>query len=207
MGLGGTEVAKEAADMVRTDDDFATIEGAVEEGRRVFDNLTKFIVWTLPTNMGEGLWSSWWQSFSERSCQSCRFKFLWINMTIAVALALMLAFEPKEPPDGRTRSAGSSLAGPRAALVPRCLIINRAGAHLEDMQQPAAQVDFRPALPCLNWPAAAGQLRQGTPGCFRSGSDDVQPPREIRVQPRHCRQLLVTSARRAVSARTWPLNS
>ena len=55
MGRGGTEVAKEAADMVLTDDDFATIEAAVEEGRGVFDNLTKFIVWTLPTNMGEGL--------------------------------------------------------------------------------------------------------------------------------------------------------
>ncbi|HUV48333.1 MAG TPA: HAD-IC family P-type ATPase, partial [Actinomycetes bacterium] len=55
MGYGGTEVAKEASDMVLTDDDFATIEAAVEEGRGVFDNLTKFIVWTLPTNMGEGL--------------------------------------------------------------------------------------------------------------------------------------------------------
>ena len=46
MGRAGTEVAKEAADMVLTDDDFATIEAAVEEGRGVFDNLTKFIVWT-----------------------------------------------------------------------------------------------------------------------------------------------------------------
>ena len=54
MGHGGTEVAKEASDMVLTDDDFATIEAAVEEGRGVFDNLTKFIVWTLPTNMGGG---------------------------------------------------------------------------------------------------------------------------------------------------------
>ena len=51
MGVGGTEVAKEAADMILTDDNFATIEAAVEEGRGVFDNLTKFIVWTLPTNL------------------------------------------------------------------------------------------------------------------------------------------------------------
>jgi P-type E1-E2 ATPase len=53
MGVGGTEVAKNAADMILTDDNFATIEAAVEEGRGVFDNLTKFIVWTLPTNTGE----------------------------------------------------------------------------------------------------------------------------------------------------------
>src|SRR5690606_23452318 len=52
MGRGGTEVAKEAADMVLMGDDFATIEAATEEGRGVFDNLTKFIVWTLPTNIG-----------------------------------------------------------------------------------------------------------------------------------------------------------
>jgi cation-transporting ATPase F len=55
MGASGTEVAKDAADMIVTDDDFATIEAAVEEGRGVFDNLTKFITWTLPTNIGEGL--------------------------------------------------------------------------------------------------------------------------------------------------------
>jgi hypothetical protein len=57
MGLGGTEVAKEAAAMVLTDDNFASIEAAVEEGRGVWDNLVKFITWTLPTNFGEG-WSS-----------------------------------------------------------------------------------------------------------------------------------------------------
>jgi magnesium-transporting ATPase (P-type) len=55
MGLGGTEVAKRSADMILTDDNFASIEAAVEEGRCVFDNLTKFIVWTLPTNVGESL--------------------------------------------------------------------------------------------------------------------------------------------------------
>ena len=53
--MGMELVAKGAADMILTDDNFASIEAAVEEGRNVFDNLTKFIVWTLPTNAGEGL--------------------------------------------------------------------------------------------------------------------------------------------------------
>jgi len=55
MGITGTEVAKEASDMVLTDDNFASIEAAVEEGRNVFDNLTKIITWALPANLGQGL--------------------------------------------------------------------------------------------------------------------------------------------------------
>ncbi|WP_430297630.1 HAD-IC family P-type ATPase [Sinomonas sp. B1-1] len=96
MGRGGTEVAKEAADMVLTDDDFSTIEAAVEEGRGVFDNLTKFIVWTLPTNMAEGL-VILVAILLGTTLPILPTQILWINMTTAVALGLMLAFEPKEP--------------------------------------------------------------------------------------------------------------
>jgi magnesium-transporting ATPase (P-type) len=96
MGRGGTEVAKEAADMVLTDDNFASIEAAVEEGRCVFDNLAKFIVWTLPTNMGEGLVLLTAIAFGA-VLPILPVQILWINMTTAVALGLMLAFEPKEP--------------------------------------------------------------------------------------------------------------
>ncbi len=96
MGRGGTEVAKDAADMVLLDDDFATIEAAVEEGRGVFDNLTKFIVWTLPTNMGEGL-VILVAILLGTTLPILPAQILWINMTTAVALGLMLAFEPKEP--------------------------------------------------------------------------------------------------------------
>jgi len=96
MGQGGTEVAKDAADMVLTDDNFASIEAAVEEGRCVFDNLTKFIVWTLPTNMGEGLVLLTAIAFGA-VLPILPVQILWINMTTAVALGLMLAFEPKEP--------------------------------------------------------------------------------------------------------------
>ncbi len=95
MGRSGTEVAKDTADMVLTDDDFATIEAAVEEGRGVFDNLTKFITWTLPTNIGEGLVILAAIAFGS-ALPILPTQILWINMTTAVALGLMLAFEPKE---------------------------------------------------------------------------------------------------------------
>ncbi|MCQ8105321.1 cation-transporting P-type ATPase [Methylomonas sp. SURF-2] len=96
MGMGGTEVAKEAAAMILTDDNFATIEAAVEEGRGVFDNLVKFIVWTLPTNLGEGLVITT-AVFADAALPITPVQILWINMTTAVLLGLMLAFEPKEP--------------------------------------------------------------------------------------------------------------
>ncbi|RPF21354.1 cation-transporting P-type ATPase [Myceligenerans xiligouense] len=96
IGGSGTEVAKDAADMVLTDDDFATIEAAVEEGRGVFDNLTKFIAWTLPTNIGEGLVILVAIAVGT-ALPILPTQILWINMTTAVALGLMLAFEPKEP--------------------------------------------------------------------------------------------------------------
>ncbi len=96
MGVGGTEVAKEAADMVLTDDNFSTIEAAVEEGRAVFDNLVKFITWTLPTNIGEGL-VILVAVFAGLELPITPVQILWINMTTAVLLGLMLAFEGKEP--------------------------------------------------------------------------------------------------------------
>ena len=95
MGITGTEVSKESADMVLTDDNFATIEAAVEEGRGVFDNLTKFITWTLPTNGGEGLVILIAVLLGTR-LPILPLQILWINMTTALLLGLMLAFEPKE---------------------------------------------------------------------------------------------------------------
>ena len=97
MGITGTEVAKEAADMVLTDDNFATIEAAVEEGRRIFDNLTKFFVWTLPTNGGEALViMASVVAGTGVALPVLPVQILWINMTTAVLLGLMLAFEPGE---------------------------------------------------------------------------------------------------------------
>jgi len=96
MGRTGTEVAKEASDMVLTDDNFASIEAAVEEGRCVFDNLRKFIVWTLPTNLGEAL-AIMVAIFGGMVLPIAPVQLLWINMTTAVCLGMMLAFEAKEP--------------------------------------------------------------------------------------------------------------
>ncbi|MHB8550510.1 MAG: cation-translocating P-type ATPase [Acidiferrobacterales bacterium] len=95
MGRTGTEVAKEAAAMVLTDDNFATIEVAIEVGRGIYDNLVKFIVWTLPTNAGEGL-VILAAIFAGTILPIAPLQILWINMTTAVLLGLMLAFEPAE---------------------------------------------------------------------------------------------------------------
>jgi Ca2+-transporting ATPase len=96
MGIGGTDVAKEAADMVLTDDDFATIEAAVEEGRGVFDNLVKFITFAIPTNIGQGL-VLLTAIFLGLVLPILPLQILWVNMVTAVLLGTGLAFELKEP--------------------------------------------------------------------------------------------------------------
>lgn len=96
MGVSGTEVAKETADMILTDDNFASIEAAVEEGRGVFSNLTKFITWTLPTNLSEGM-VILIASFVGIALPISPLQILWINMTTAIFLGSTLAFEKNEP--------------------------------------------------------------------------------------------------------------
>lgn len=82
--------------MVLTDDNFATIVAAIEEGRCVFDNIVKFIAWTLPTNLGEGLVIVVAVMLGI-ALPITPVQILWINMSTAVLLGLMLAFETKEP--------------------------------------------------------------------------------------------------------------
>lgn len=112
MGRKGTEAAKEAAEMVLADDNFASIVAAVREGRTVYDNIVKVIAWTLPTNGGEafiiiaalllGL-----------DLPLTPVQILWVNMITAVALGLALAFEPTEPEAMRRppRPAGQPILG------------------------------------------------------------------------------------------------
>ena len=96
MGITGTEVAKEASDVILTDDNFASIKAAVEEGRRILDTLIKFITWTLPTNFGEGL-VILASIFAGLLMPILPVQILWINMATALTLGMMLIFEPKEP--------------------------------------------------------------------------------------------------------------
>ena len=95
MGLKGTEVAKESAEMVLTDDNFASIARAVEEGRTVYDNLKKSLIFVLPTNGGEAFMIIAAIAFGTMLPITAA-QILWINMITAVTLALTLAFEPAE---------------------------------------------------------------------------------------------------------------
>jgi len=122
MGIAGTEVAREAADMLLTDDNFATIEAAVEEGRGVFDNLTKFIVWTVPTNLGEGL-VILAAVFAGIAMPILPVQILWINMTTAVLLGLTLAFEPKEPGLMKRRPRNPAAPVITYALIFRIILV------------------------------------------------------------------------------------
>lgn len=96
MGQKGTEAAKEAAEMVLADDNFASIVAAVREGRTVYDNLMKVIGWTLPTNGGEAMTILAAIGLG-LALPVTPVQILWINMVTAVALGLTLAFEPTEP--------------------------------------------------------------------------------------------------------------
>lgn len=95
MGLNGSEAAKEAADLVLADDNFATIAAAVEQGRTVYDNLKKVISWTLPTNGGEAA-TIIVALLLGMSLPITALQILWVNLITATTLGLALAFEPTE---------------------------------------------------------------------------------------------------------------
>jgi magnesium-transporting ATPase (P-type) len=96
MGQKGTEVAKEASEIVLLDDNFASIVSAVHEGRTVYDNIQKVTAWTLPTNGGEVLTVivAILVGFTMPMTPA---QILWINMILTITLGLVLAFEPPEP--------------------------------------------------------------------------------------------------------------
>lgn len=114
MGITGTAVSKEAADIVLTDDNFASIAAAVEEGRRVYDNLIKSLTFVLPTNLGLAMILMAAVMFfpfgmnavtqqMELLLPMLPTQLLWINLVATVTLALPLAFETMEPDVMRRR--------------------------------------------------------------------------------------------------------
>jgi cation-transporting P-type ATPase F len=123
MGKGGTDVARAASAMILTDDNFATIEAAVEEGRGVNDNLIKFIAWTLPTNGGEAL-VLLAAVVAGTALPVLPVQLLWVNMATAVILGISLVFEPKEPGimERPPRPMSAPLLG--AGIVIRTILIS-----------------------------------------------------------------------------------
>ncbi|MEW5930384.1 MAG: HAD-IC family P-type ATPase [Gemmatimonadota bacterium] len=102
MGITGTAVSKESADMVLVDDNFASIAAAVEEGRRVYDNLIKSLAFVLPTNLGLAVILLAAVAFfpmagGDPLLPMTPTQILWINLVATVALALPLALEAMEP--------------------------------------------------------------------------------------------------------------
>ncbi|QCB46585.1 HAD-IC family P-type ATPase [Hydrogenophaga sp. PAMC20947] len=95
MGLRGTDAAREAADLVLTDDNFAAIAHAVREGRTVFDNIKKSLLFVLPTNGGEA-GVILLAVFAGLAMPVTAAQILWVNMVTTVTLAIALAFEPGE---------------------------------------------------------------------------------------------------------------
>ncbi|WP_305072339.1 cation-transporting P-type ATPase [Propionivibrio sp.] len=96
MGYKGTEAAKEAAEMVLADDNFASIAAAVEEGRTVYDNLRKAVVYVLPTSVGQAAMVLI-AVLLGMTLPITPVQILWVNMVTAVTLSLAIAFERPEP--------------------------------------------------------------------------------------------------------------
>ena len=140
MGLKGTEAAKEAGDIVLADDNFATIVHAVEEGRTVYDNLRKFILFMLPTNGGEALIVIAAILF-QLTLPLTAAQVLWINMVTSSALGLALAFEPAEhgimarPPRAPDAPLLSRLAVWRIVLISVCMMVAALGLFLWELEQ------------------------------------------------------------------------
>jgi cation-transporting ATPase F len=126
MGGGGTEVAKESADMVLTDDDFASIAAAVEEGRGVFDNLTRFIVWALPANLGLGLVliAAIAAIAAGTTLPLLPIQVLWLNMTAVLVLGLPFTLEPTSPDLMRRPPRDPSLPLLTTALAGRVVVVS-----------------------------------------------------------------------------------
>jgi cation-transporting ATPase F len=96
MGISGTDVTKEAADMILADDNFATIVNAVEEGRHTYSNLQKMLAFIIPTNIGQAL-AVTIAILAGLTIPLMPVHILWINLVTSISCSLPLALEMKEP--------------------------------------------------------------------------------------------------------------
>ncbi len=129
MGRSGTAAAKEAADMVLGDDDFSTLRAAIEEGRRVYDNLVKALAFVLPTSVGQALLITvavlaFPANGGTPVLPVEPVQILWINLIVAVALALPLAFEAPEPDLMRRPPRDRAVALLDRPLLVRTLVVS-----------------------------------------------------------------------------------
>ena len=143
MGRKGTDAAKDAADMVLTDDNFATIGNAIREGRGVYDNIRKFILFVLPTNGGEALVVIAAILFG-LALPLTAAQVLWINMATSATLGVALAFEATEenvmrrPPRDPRESLLSGFFVWRIALVSVLMMIGALGLFLWELDHGAS---------------------------------------------------------------------
>ncbi|MBF5067319.1 cation-transporting ATPase, partial [Salmonella enterica subsp. enterica serovar Istanbul] len=93
MGQSGTDVAKDAADMVLTDDRFARMETAIAQGRRIYQNIKKSILFLLPTSFAEGLVIVF-TILTQQAMPLRASQLLWINMVSAITIQFAFIFEP-----------------------------------------------------------------------------------------------------------------
>eukprot|EP00878_Enallax_costatus_P000946 GHUV01001076.1.p1 GENE.GHUV01001076.1~~GHUV01001076.1.p1 ORF type:complete len:1052 (+),score=317.95 GHUV01001076.1:265-3420(+) len=123
MGITGTDVSKEAAKMVLADDNFATIVAAVREGRRVWDNLRKILLFNLPVNFAQGGSIFWAFVFQMHDMPLTAMQVLYVNLVTAVTMGIMLAAEPPEPSvmDRPPRRPGKRLLG--KLILWRCVFV------------------------------------------------------------------------------------
>jgi magnesium-transporting ATPase (P-type) len=140
MGHKGTEAAKEAAEIVLADDNFASIAAAVEEGRTVYDNIRKAIVFTLPTNLGEAGMLLVAILFG-LPLPITPVQILWVNMITEVTLGLAIAFEKPEADimQRQPRNPNESLLSPflvwRIAFVSLLMVAGALGLFLWHLEQ------------------------------------------------------------------------
>ena len=148
MGRGGTDAARESAEIVLADDNFATIEAAVHEGRVIYDNIVKSICFILPTNAAQALLLVI-AVLAGLMLPVTPVQILWVNMITAVTLALALAFEPPEeavmarPPRLANAALIPAGLGSRVVVVALAMLAGTLGLFLRELAAGRALAEAR----------------------------------------------------------------